>query len=63
MNLNGNDSTTTITITDSQFINNMAMHGAGVEITFDTPNSVDQSNHLTLQNCHFEGIPVRTVLV
>jgi predicted outer membrane repeat protein len=55
MNLNGNDSTTTITITDSQFINNMAMHGAGVEITFDTPNSVDQSNHLTLQNCYFEG--------
>lgn len=57
MNLNGHDnSVTNITISDSQFISNTAIHGAGVEITFDTPNSTECPNHLVLKSCHFEGI-------
>lgn len=56
MNLNGRDSAVTnITITDTHFIDNKALHGAGVEITFDTPDSTKRPNHLILERCHFEG--------
>ena len=56
MNLNGdNGSTTNITISDSRFTRNWAMHGAGVEITFDTSESVRKPNHLTIDNCTFTG--------
>ena len=55
MNLN-NNSTTIITIRDSDFTSNKAMHGAGVEITFDTDDSVQHPNQLTLERCHFTGM-------
>ena len=58
MNLNGEGSTTNITITDTEFFDNIAMHGAGVEITFDTPNSVTNPNQLILQQCHFKGMNI-----
>ena len=64
MNLNGgNNSTTNIHISDSEFVGNFAMHGAGVEITFDTPDSVRQPNHLTIQRCNFSGrMHIKTIL-
>ena len=56
MNLNGRDgAATNITISDSQFIENRAMHGAGVEITFDSSESVRFPNSLTIERCRFEG--------
>ena len=56
MNLNGRDAAATnITISDSQFIENRAMHGAGVEITFDSSESVRFPNSLTIERCRFEG--------
>ena len=56
MNLNGaNRAVTIITITESWFMENVAMHGGGLEVTFSSEDSVLFPNHLTVHNCHFIG--------
>ena len=59
MNLNGkNKSTTDIHFADSEFIENTAVHGGGIEVTFDTSESVHYPNSITIERCYFKGMSI-----
>ena len=56
VNMNGrNSAVTNTTVSRSWFVGNEAMHGGGLEFTFDTPDSVYYSNFLRVEECHFQG--------
>ena len=56
MNLNGKDGPTTdIYFHNCTFMKNIAQHGGGIEVTFDTSDSVHHPNSIKIEKCYFEG--------
>lgn len=56
VNMNGREEAeTNITVSGSWFVENEAMHGGGLEFTFDTPDSVLYSNFVRVTKCYFWG--------